>query len=531
MKCSMMCKRFTLLALALCLTLLLALPAGAEEAREPFLPDGSGELLLVHADHLSDEAARQVEHLVTMASAMGKVMDFGTQSQCMDALAEYGYVILYDLDTIDEAFGAALKRADTEVMALGGATLEQYLTVIGRIGRIRDTEPQKNGTLTYTFPTGRSVTGIVSWQRLFSLRTDGYESGVIQAGDGSYPFCCQVAGARFVPLTDLDSPEVRAALMQEITQWMWPYQDRPREYAQFLVLDSVYPFMPAEQLLDIIDQVEALSIPYVISVMPLSDNYEYPAMTQFCQVLAYAQSRGAAIILHAPIIRTEVEQAQELYEKLTDMTKAYMDNGVYPVGIEVPYSWLNREPYLTVLGRYRTVFVYEDGTDHGFDMDSHTSLISRQGHQLVYPRIELDQEGVSALQCYASATYVDCGGESEIFLRYSRAGRAAGNPFMDLRDFSHQVWLDNCSLTYQNRTVYVDGVVRDTQFQPKEYDTQFDFHRSALERMSVDLRNQNQLLLAGVLVLLVIFLSSIVYARHRMHKRFFADQGGKEEQK
>ena len=527
MKCSMMCKRCSLLALALCLALLLALPAGAEEAREPFLPDGSGELLLVHADHLSDEAARQVEHLVTMASAMGKVMDFGTQSQCVDALAEYGYVILYDLDTVDETFGAALKRADTEVMALGGATLEQYLTVIGRTGRIRDTEPQKNGTLTYTFPTGRSVTGIVSWQRLFSLRTDGYESGVIQAGDGSYPFCCQVAGARFVPLTDLDSPEVRAALMQEITQWMWPYQDRPREYAQVLVLDSVYPFMPAEQLLDIIDQVEALSIPYVISIMPLSDNYEYPAMTQFCQVLAYAQSRGAAIILHAPIIRKEAESAQELSEKLTDMMKVYMDNGVYPVGIEAPYSWLNREPYLTALESFGTVFVYEDGTGHGFDIDSHTSLISRQGHRLIYPRIDANQEGIAQ----AGAVYADCGSESETFLRYAGTARTAGADFRDLRDLDHQVRLNDCSLTYQNRTVYVDGVMRDTHFQPKVYDTQFDFHRGALDRMSVDLHNQNQVLLAGVLVLLVIFLSSIVYARHRMRRRFLSEQGGKEESK
>ena len=527
MKCSMTCKRFSLLALTLCLALLLAAPAAAE----PFLPDGSGDLLLVHSDRLTDEAIGQVEQLVTMASAMGRIMDFGTQSQCAEVLGEYDHVLLYDLDAMDEAFGAALKQADAAVMILGGSTLEQYLTAIGRTGLIREEELQKNGTLTYTLSTGRSVTGIVSWERLFSLRTDGYESGAIQAFSGSYPFCSQVAGARFVPVTDLSSPAVQAALAQEVTRWIQPDQENLVNHAGFLVLDSVYPFMPADQLLDIIEQAEEMSVPYVISVMPLSANREYPAMTQFCQVLAYAQSRGATIILHAPIIRTEVEQAQELYEKLTDMTKAYMDNGVYPVGIEVPYSWLNREPYLTALGRYRTVFVYEDGTDHGFNMDSHTSLISRQGHQLVYPRIELDQEGVSALQCYASATYVDCGGESETFLRYARAGRAAGNPFMDLRDFSHQVWLDNCSLTYQNRTVYVDGVVRDTQFQPKEYDTQFDFHRSALERMSVDLRNQNQLLLAGVLVLLVIFLSSIVYARHRMHKRFFADQGGKEEQK
>lgn len=521
MKCSMTCKRFSLLALTLCLALLLAAPAAAE----PFLPDGSGDLLLVHGDRLTDEAVGQVEQLVTMASAMGRVTDFGTQSQCAEVLGEYDHVLLYDLDAMDEVFGAALEQADAAVMILGGSTLEQYLTAIGRTGLIRGEEPQKNGTLTYTLSTGRSVTGIVSWERLFSLRTDGYESGAIQTFSGSYPFCSQVAGARFVPVTDLSSPAVRAALTQEIIRWIQPDQENLVNHAGFLVLDSVYPFMSADQLLDIIEQAEEMSVPYVISVMPLSANREYPAMTQFCQVLAYAQSRGAAIILHAPIIRKEAESAQELSEKLTDMMKVYMDNGVYPVGIETPYSWLNREPYLTALEGFGTVLVYEDGTGHGFDIDSHTSLISRQGHRLIYPRIDPNQEGIAQ----AGVVYADCGSESETFLRYAGAARTAGAAFRDLRDLDHQVRLDDCSLTYQNRTVYVDGVMRDTHFQPKAYDTQFDFHRGALDRMSVDLHNQNQVLLAGVLVLLVIFLSSIVYARHRMRRRFLSEQGGKEE--
>lgn len=523
MKCSMTCKRFFLLALTLCLALLLAAPAAAE----PFLPDGSGDLLLVHGDRLTDEAIGQVEQLVTMASAMGRVTDFGTQSQCAEAVGKYDHVLLYDLDTMDEAFGTALKQADAAVMVLGGSTLGQYLAAIGRTGLIREEEPQKNGTLTYTLSTGRSVTGIVSWERLFSLRTDGYESGAIQAGSGSYPFCSQVAGARFVPVTDLSSPAVQAALAQEVTRWIQPDQENLVNHAGFLVLDSVYPFMPADQLLDIIEQAEGMSIPYVISVMPLNANREYPAMTQFCQVLAYAQSRGAAIILHAPIIRREAESAQELSEKLTDMMKVYMDNGVYPVGIEAPYSWLNREPYLTALESFGTVFVYEDGTGHGFDIDSHTSLISRQGHRLIYPRIDANQEGIAQ----AGAVYADCGSESETFLRYAGTARTAGAAFRDLRDLDHQVRLNDCSLTYQNRMVYVDGVMRDTHFQPKVYDTQFDFHRGALDRMSVDLHNQNQVLLAGVLVLLVIFLSSIVYARHRMRRRFLSEQGGKEESK
>lgn len=523
----MMYKRGLILSLLVCLALLLPGRAAAEDA--PVYPDGSAQVLLVHGDRLSEHGMQQVERLVAMVSAMGKTVDFGTQAQCAPVLESYPYVILYSLDSLDADFGAALKASGTKPMLLGSQTLQQYLLLIGREGRIRQAEPQNKGKLTYRFPTGRSYECIVKWDTLFSLRTDGYQSGTIQAGESSYPFCTQVVGARFVPVTDLSSTVVRGALMQEITYWMWPYQDRPRDYAQFLVLDSVYPFMPAQQLLDIIEGVEQLGIPYVISVMPQSRNSDFPAMRQFCQVLAYAQSRGATIILRAPVIRKDIEDIEELYERLTDMTNAYIDYGVYPLGIEVPYSWINREPYLTVLARYRTVFVYEDGGEHFFDPESHTSLISRQGHQLVYPRAELDQDGISQLQCYSSATYVDCSGDAARFLRYAELGKTGGIPFADLRDYSHRVWLDDRAVSYENGTVYVDGVMQDTTFRPVPYDSDYDFRRGALERMSMDLRGQNRLLMLGVAVLLVIFLTSIFYARRRMHKRFLSNRSGKEE--
>lgn len=523
MKCSMMFKCFVLLAVLLCLR-----PAAF--AQEPFLPDGSGDVLLVHADNPGSEAQQQIETLVTMSTALGKVMDYGTADVCREALADYDYIILYDAEEIDASFGAALRKSGAAVMIFGSSTLERYLTLTGRAEEVLEAEPQKNGTLRYSFPTGATYECITHWQGLFRVAASGYESGSIQAGTESYPFCAQVAEVRFIPVTDLSRTLVRAAVMQEITQWMWPYQDNPREYAQFLVLDSVYPFLPADRLLDIIDQVEEISVPYVISVMPLRANTDYPAMTQFCQVLAYAQSRGATVILHAPILHQAVETPEELYEMLTDMTVPLMEHGVYPVGIEVPLSWLNQEPYLTALGRYKTVFVYDDGQESGFRLDAHTSAAARKGFQLVFPKMDLDESGISQLDCYAAATYADCGSDAALFLRYAAQGRSGSNPFEDLRDYNHVVWLNDRSLTYQKRAVYVDGKRVDTSFQPVPYDTNYDFQRSPLDRITVDLQNQNRVLMAAVVVLVTIFAASIAYARHRMRRRFFIDKT-KEEQK
>ena len=529
MKCSMMFNRGIALCLVLLALLLSAVCAGAVEPETAFLPDGSGDILLVHSRSLEDTARQSVERLVTLGAAMGKIVDYGTPEQCAAVLDQYDYVICYDLPGGEPEFERAMKDTDANLMIIGGEIVTGYLESTGNSQLLMGEEPQKNGRLSYTFPTGQTCQGIVSWEHLYRFASDGCESGAIQAGAEDYPFCVQVGEARYIPVMDLSENLALGAVTEEIVQWMWPYNDRPKDYAQFLVLDSVYPFMSAESLLELVEQVEEASVPYVISVMPLNDHNDYPAMTQFCQVLAYAQSKGGTIVLHAPIIHKTVEDVQELYEKLTDMTLGYIENGVYPVGIQVPLSWINQEPYLTLLKRYRTVFVYDDGADTGFDLDAHTSLIARQGHQLVYPIVDLDQSGISQLECFPSAAYADCGSQRDTFLRYAQNGKSAGKPYMDLRDYNHSVWLNNCYFSWQNRSVYLDGKLVDTTFQPVEYDTEFDFHRSPLVRMSVDLQNQNRFLMVVVLILSVIFLSGIAYARHRMRKRFFSAPGNEKE--
>lgn len=522
MRCSMMFKRSLAPLLVLLVLCGLMTCAGAEEQEETFLPDGSGEILLVHDRILEETARLSIEKLVTIGAAMGKIVDYGTPEQCANVLEDYEYVICFRLTDSTPAFDAALKTTSSNLMVIGGEAMANYLRLTGS-QTLPQEEPQKNGRLRYSFPTGKECEGIVRWEHLYRFQSEGYESGVIQAGGENYPFCSQVAGVRFIPVSDLRETLVLSAVTEEIVRWMWPYNDRPRDYAQFLVLDSVYPFMSPELLLDIVDAVEALSIPYVISVMPLTANSDYPAMTQFCQVLAYAQNKGASIILHAPIIHKTVEDVDELYERLTDMTMAYVQNGVYPLGIQVPLSWINQEPYLTLLKRYRTVFVYDDGTESGFDLEAHTSQIARQGHQLVYPILDLEQSGISQLECFPSAAYVDCGSQSDVFLQYAKNGKTAGKPYLDLRDYTHTVWLNNCYYSWRNRSAYLDGKLVDLSFQPVEYDTRFDYQRSPLVRMSVDLKNQNRVLMVVVVILTGIFLSGIVFARRRMRKRFFSD--------
>lgn len=519
--CSMMFKR--LLVLAIIMWLIGTMPVWAEEDAA-YIPAGEAEILLVHNESPSSE--EDIEFISMLASALNRSLDFGTPEQCEDYVSKYDYVICCNLDEVPDRFMEGLKDYKGNLMILGSAFLEKYLGQTGQGSYYMGAGGQEKGKLEYSFSEEDRFEEIVETRGLREFSGDGYVSGEITAGDKTYPFCSQVGNVRFIPVTHYPGKLARAALMQEIVQWMWPYLDTPPDYAQYFVLDKVYPFMSAEKLKERVDVLIESGIPFIISVMPFAQNTEFPSMKQFCQVLSYAQANGGAVILNAPIIHKSDIDIDELYDKLTDMTVAYTEQGIYPLGIEVPFSWVNDEMYLKVLQRYRTVFVYDDGSSSGFDIDSHKNQLYYNYHQLVLPLIELDQTGVSYLKCYSSALYLDSCEETEVLEEKIKNCKNSSVPFKNLWDMDHSVWANDFLMNYEKRILSINGEELQIGFEPEEFDEDFDYGRNTLQRITVNLQSQNQVLLVLVVVIVVVFVSFIIYARKRNKKNFFYDDRG-----
>ncbi len=80
------------------------------------------------------------------------------------------------------------------------------------------------------------------------------------------------------------------------------------------MLDRIYPFADPERLLSLVEMLKTENVPYVLCIMPIYANADYPAMERFCEVLRYAQSRGAGIVMHVPqvtLVNVTVEELQE----------------------------------------------------------------------------------------------------------------------------------------------------------------------------------------------------------------------------
>ncbi len=520
MNCSTMFKRLPVLAVLL--WLISAVLVQAEEERE-YLPAGEAEILLVHNESPSDDEAEDIEYISMLANALNRSLDFGTPEQCADIVSKYSYIICYGLDEVPGKFMEELGDYDGSLMVLGSAFMEKYLTETGQAAFCAGRETQEKGKLEYCFSEENRFEELVEIRGMRKFLEEGYTNGEITAGNKSYPFCSQVGNVRFIPVTDFSGSLARAALMQEIVQWMWPYLDSPPDYAQYFVLDKVYPFMSAEKLKERVDILIESGIPFVISVMPVLQNTEFPSMKQFCQVLSYAQANGGAVILNAPVIHKADTDIDELYEKLTDMTVAYTDYGVYPLGIEVPLSWTNDETYLKVLQRYRTVFVCDDGSSSGFDLDSHKNSLYYNYHQLVLPLIGLDKTGTSYLKCYSSALYLDSCEETGVLEEKIKNCRESSVPFKNLWDMNHSVWANDFWMNYEDRILSINGKEAVIEFQPEAFDEDFDYGRNIIQRITVSLQNQNKILMVLVAAIVVIFVSFIIYARKRNRRNFFFD--------
>ena len=485
-------------------------------------PAPGAEILLLYDQSNRRLETGDVERFSMMASCMGKSLVFGDVRDFQDSLSLYDRVVCYRLEDIPEDALRALCDYRGELMIFGSALMKRYLDATGRPELALGDSGFDRGVMTYAFSVDNDFEAIVEAEDMMRFQTESDGRGSISAGGQAYPFISRVVGVLFTPITSLSTALGQAAVMREMTDWMWPYQDAAPDYHQYLVLDSIYPFMDAAALLRQVDALIGEGLPFVLSVMPLYENTAYPAMGQFCQVLRYAQQNGGFVVMHAPIIQAVARDGDRLCAALTDGLAGYMDQGVYPLGIEVPLSWTHDDFYLEIMRRYRTVLVCDDGADSGFSLDEGRNRLHDNAHQLVMPVIELDGTRASHLSCYASAVYLDASQtDPEEIHELAALMKNERVPFQNLWELSHAVWGNDVSLSYENGTLRVNGEAVAITYEPTPYNEDYDYQRDLINRITISIQRQNKALLAVTAIVVVLFALLIIHLRRLNRRSFF----------
>lgn len=524
--------------------LLFCMPVAASE--ETVLP--AGDILIMYSDGISDEDRDNVLTLVAELTYQSFQVTFAPAEECLGQLQNFSSIICYKVERYPDGLVEELQEREKEgnqilserkaqgdesgendirILVIGNSFMRSYLQKTGRAAGYQDSK-QQVGKLQYAFSDQSTMEALVKEEDFLFLTGElDQTAGSLNIDTLAGYFSARKGCLSHIPVTDLTDRLVKAAVSREISLWKWPYNGEPHIYAQYMVLNQVYPFQDPDKLLNIVQYMIDRKQPFVISVMPVYNNGNYPAMQHFCEVLRYAQANGGVILMHSPINQMTEFDVDLMNEYITTAIQIYMDQGVYPMGLQISENWLFDEAAIEIASRFRTVLV-ADEEDASIKLDEtiRTNQVYRDGHQWIAPAIALDADGTSHLQTYSTAVYLDITEDMDIIQRKVQACISSEVPLKSLWDIEHSFWTDEDAMTYRNHIILVNGKRTEAQFTPTEYEEEFQYNRNMLQRFSADLSEENSKLIVAVIIVSVLFLWFILTARHRNKQKFFTKHRG-----
>lgn len=506
------------------LCIFLPMQVRAEESSQTVELNGTADLLLLHEENLSEDELDSVRILSDSATALGKSAEIGTPEKAEGLYGRYSMILCYKMNHHTELAGE-LSQSGAKIMVLGGDLLPDLLSAQKAEWR------GEKSVFRYAFSDQNQYEALVDMPEFFYRLDSVYENGTLEEEETSVPFCSRNGNVWYVPLDALGDTLIRAALLREISIALWDYAGLPPKRGQYFVLDQVYPYMPTEELLKRVELLIQEKLPFVISVMPIYQNADYPAMQQFCEVLRYAQANGGAVILHAPILRSRVTDLDELNGQLTTAVTNLTNWGVYPLGIDVPYSWTWDETMLAWMKRSRTAFVYQDTEKPAFTRDTVMNLLYYNYHHLVLPALSLDDGSANCVQQYSAAQRVSAAIPMEELEARIAAAENNGNAYYSLWDSEQSLWADNFHLSWKNQALTINDEVCSLTYEPQSYPEDYDYKRNILQRFTMNIQNESQGLIILVTAVTILFLLMIGYARWRQHRHFLLELGQKHQKK
>lgn len=96
----------------------------------------------------------------------------------------------------------------------------------------------------------------------------------------------------------------------------------------YVVIDEIYPFSDMEMLIEMGEALYENGIPYILRVMPVYENYSYPAFREFLDTLCYLQAKGGSVVLHEPIDQGTGYGPDVGESKLARAARAFKSGGV-----------------------------------------------------------------------------------------------------------------------------------------------------------------------------------------------------------
>ncbi|GAA3401739.1 DUF2334 domain-containing protein [Paenibacillus hodogayensis] len=118
------------------------------------------------------------------------------------------------------------------------------------------------------------------------------------------------------------------------------------ESRYYAVFKEIYPFSDLDMLRRMADRLYESGIPFMASVRPVLDNFDYPAVQRYLETLKYVQSRNGTIVVHAPFVASTISQDYTTLKKqMSAFVNALAEYGIAPLAVGAEMYWTYDEHY------------------------------------------------------------------------------------------------------------------------------------------------------------------------------------------
>jgi len=290
--------RKVFVSLLIAAILMALLPAQTAEA-------DSAQVLLVYNDK---EAMTLISGLIEACGMTPQPLD---SIEYVNGMAEsYDYVVLQDEGPLQDVLQLGKK-----VVCLGSSFAVMPGVQIKKTDRVMHAQMNVYGnTQSVIVQPGTAYIGGYSGEAVGSISMYG----------GDYPLGVmndQILYAPYLSADDLSAFAVAKMLNR--------YFGRQDGGKMFVMIDEVYPFDDIEMLELTADKLYENGIPFIMSIMPVYYNTEYPSFTRYANALRYIQSKSGSFIMHDPLVTGNELVGESLDTRLQEAYAVFEENGVH----------------------------------------------------------------------------------------------------------------------------------------------------------------------------------------------------------
>jgi Uncharacterized protein conserved in bacteria len=316
-------KLWLLFALCLCLPagVLAPVPAAAQEEAKP-----ANVLLIYDSLALNTPAAGNVEALQRLLLSFGAtVRTIGSDAYKPGMAAEFQKLItLCNTEDLCDAIAHETENYTGDWLHIGANPPE---VIRGKLALQTETAARQSLKLSVG---GLSEEHVFVHHLSFIAKGDGETFGRITSSDGAVdaPFGITAGGSAYVPYFEPGNLS-EMALAYALRTWLGT--EAPAQ--SYLLIRGITPFIDLDRLETLSKQLYDAGIPFLVSVSPLFNNTDYPAMKRYMAALQTVQSYNGSVLVNVPAPTSAGQEASILKEQLDGFLNHLADAGIAPLGM------------------------------------------------------------------------------------------------------------------------------------------------------------------------------------------------------